>query len=258
MLLTALAGVVALVGSCSTAGPGNTGLPLPSNLRVEVLETRPHDRTAFTQGLELVDGKLYESTGGEGSSGVRITNPETAQVIRRVNLSTEYFGEGIAVVGNRLWQLTWQQGVAFLRDRDTLAELDRVSYQGEGWGLCYDGTRLVMSNGSNVLTFRDPQTFAQLGTLTVHSAHGPVSALNELECAQGQVWANVWETEQILRINPVNGMVTAVVDASGLLSTHDRSGTDVLNGIAAIRGTDEFLLTGKLWPTLFRVRFIQI
>jgi glutaminyl-peptide cyclotransferase len=206
-----------------------------------VISVLPHDRSSFTQGLELAAGTLYEGTGLRGSSLLR---------------ATELFGEGITVMGDRIWQLTWQEEVAIERDRATLAELRRVEYSGEGWGLCFDGSRLVMSDGSDRLTFRDPATFGPTGGVSVRAAGEPVEELNELECAGGQVWANVWGSDEILRIDPASGQVTAVVDAAGLLTPSQRAGADVLNGIAAVPGTDEFLLTGKNWPSMFRVRFI--
>ncbi len=157
-----------------------------------------------------------------------------------------------------VWQLTWREGYALRRDRDTLAELDRVGYDGEGWGVCYDAQadRLVMSDGTAELSFRDPETFALLGTVTVREDGRPVDMLNELECVDGTVWANVWLTDRIVRIDPAHGVVEAVVDASGLLPPDQRAEADVLNGIAAVPGTDTFLITGKLWPTIFLVRFV--
>nr|WP_218888476.1 glutaminyl-peptide cyclotransferase [Saccharopolyspora hordei] len=235
-------------------GVGHAG-SLP-HLRPEVIRVLPHDRSSFTQGLEVSDGTLYEGTGLRGESLLRATDLATGQVRREVRLPGDLFGEGITVTGDRIWQLTWQEGVALERDRETLAELRRVEYSGEGWGLCFDGTRLVMSDGSDRLTFRDPATFAPTGSVEVRAEGSPVEELNELECVDGQVWANVWRSDQIVRIDPASGQVTAVVDASGLLSPQQRAGTDVLNGIAAVPGTDEFLLTGKLWPAVFRVRFV--
>ncbi|GAA2810224.1 glutaminyl-peptide cyclotransferase [Saccharopolyspora taberi] len=216
----------------------------------------PHDRSSFTQGLELVGDTLVEGTGTYGGSVLRALDPATGAVHRETRLSPELFGEGITVVGDRIWQLTWQEGVAIERDRATLAELRRVAYQGEGWGLCHDGSRLVMSDGSARLTFRDPVTFAPAGEVTVRAEDEEVGELNELECAGGAVWANIWGSDEIVRIDPASGRVTAVADASGLLAPHERAGTDVLNGIAAIPGTDEFLITGKYWPHLYRVRFV--
>lgn len=227
-------------------------------LRVEVLDRYPHDPQAFTQGLELHDGLLYESTGQYGRSDLRISGVESGTVRERVSLPDEVFGEGMTIVGDRVWQLTWQAGFALRRDPATLAEHDRIGYDGEGWGVCYDALadRLVMSDGSATLTFRDPESFAPLGTVTVRQQGHEVEMLNELECVDGGVWANVWQTDTIVRIDPDAGRVEAVVDATGLLPEEERAAADVLNGIAAVPGTDEFLITGKLWPTVFLVRFV--
>ena len=216
----------------------------------------PHDRSSFTQGLELADGTLYEGTGRHGRSALRALDPGTGRVLREERLPAALFGEGITVVDDRIWQITWEEGVAIERDRASLRELRRVRYPGEGWGLCRDGSRLVMSDGSDRLSFRDPATFAPLGQIAVTLEGRPVPEINELECTGGQVWANVWGSDRLLRIDPASGRVTAEVDASGLLPPGERAGTDVLNGIAAVPGTDEFLLTGKLWPHVYRVRFV--
>jgi glutaminyl-peptide cyclotransferase len=229
----------------------------PTTLRAHVLETIPHDPAAFTEGLEIADGILYEGTGLEGKSDLRATDPDTGRVARKNPLPREMFGEGITVVDDTIWQLTWQNGVAIKRDRTTFAETGRATYDGEGWGLCHDETRIVMSNGTAWLTFRDPDTFRETGHVEVTDADGrPVPQLNELECVGGVVYANVWKTDRIVRIDPGSGKVTATVDLTGLLPAAQRADADVLNGIAAIPGTDEFLVTGKLWPTMFRVRFI--
>nr|WP_306463149.1 glutaminyl-peptide cyclotransferase [Solihabitans fulvus] len=224
-------------------------------LRAEVLARLPHDTSAFTQGLEIADGVLYESTGLAGHSTMRALDPTTGLELRRVPLTPPLFGEGATVVGDRIWQLTWQDGVAIQRDRTTLAEVGRSRYQGEGWGLCHDDKRLVMSDGTDRLTFRDPVTFAQVGEVRVTNAGQPLTRLNELECVGGAVWANVWQSNDIVRIDPGSGHVTAVADLTALRPP-DRSGDDVLNGIAAVPGTDEFLVTGKDWQTLYRVRFV--
>ena len=243
-----------LLASCA-APPPEPAAPL--RLRPHVLETIPHDTAAFTEGLEIDGGVLYEGTGLEGRSDLRATDPDTGRVARRTALPRDLFGEGITVVGAVIWQLTWQDGVAIKRDRTTFAETGRASYTGEGWGLCHDGRRLVMSNGTARLTFRDPATFAETGHTEVVDADGrPVPLLNELECVGGAVYANVWKTDRIVRIDPGSGKVTATIDLTGLLPAADRAEADVLNGIAAIPGTDEFLVTGKLWPTMFRVRFV--
>lgn len=226
----------------------------PQPPRVEVLTKIPHDTTAFTQGLELVDGILYEGTGIAGESTLRMLDPATGEVRKKVALSPELFGEGITVVGPNIWQITWRNGVAIERDRTTFAEIRRVTYDGEGWGLCRDEQRLIMSDGSAKLTFRDPHTFAATGSVQVTRDSKPLDQLNELECVRGYVWANVWHTDEIVRIDPRDGKVIATFDLSQLRPQVSGE-EDVLNGIAAIPGTDEFLVTGKNWPTIFRVRF---
>lgn len=226
------------------------------HLRADVMRVLEHDPTSFTQGLEIAGGMRYEGTGKYGRSVLRAVDPRTGRVLKQVRLPDGLFGEGITVVDDRIWQLTWKSGTAVLRDRASLREIRRVRYEGEGWGLCHDGTRLVMSDGSARLTFRDPHTFAATGEVTVRLDGEPVTDLNELECAGGHVWANVWGSDRIVRIDPASGRVTAVVDASGLLPKRDRDEAGVLNGIAAVDGTDRFLLTGKNWPHLYRVRFV--
>nr|WP_242623523.1 glutaminyl-peptide cyclotransferase [Pseudonocardia sediminis] len=241
------------------AGCGTTGDPAVTApaARPAVLGEVPHDRTAFTQGLELDGGTLYEGTGLAGRSQLRELDPATGTLRRSVPVPNGYFGEGITVSGDRIWQLTWKDGVALEWDRASLRLLREVPTDGEGWGLCDlgggPGGRLVRSDGTSTLRFHDPATFAQTGTVDVTLDGDPVPALNELECVDGQVWANVWRTDRIVRIDPGTGEVTAVVDASGLLTPERSAGVDVLNGIAHLGG-DEYLLTGKLWPALFRVR----
>jgi glutaminyl-peptide cyclotransferase len=255
--LDVLAAVVATVVLAAAMLAGcATRHSTAEQLQVQVLATFAHDPTMYTEGLEIHDGVLYESSGLVGQSRVRATALSSATMVREATLPAPLFGEGLTVTGARLWQLTWTNGVAIERDPATLAVLRTVTYQGEGWGLCHDAHQLVMSNGSDRLTFRDPVTFAPSGQLAVRLDGEPVRALNELECAGGVIWANVFLTERILRINPSTGVVTGVVDASSLISTQAQATGDVLNGIAAIPGTDEFLVTGKHWPLLFQVRFV--
>ncbi len=224
-------------------------------LRVQVMATHPHDRTAFTEGLELDGNVLYESTGLQGQSSMRATDFASGAQLARIPLDPQYFGEGITKAGNILWQLTWKNGVAFARDPNTLAELRQAHYTGEGWGLCSTNDRIVMSNGSSTLTFRDPVSFAETGSvrLTSHSD----ARLNSLDCApDGSIYANAWPTDHILHIDPKSGRVLGDIDASGLLTPEQQIGTDVLNGIATLPGTGRFLITGKNWPTMFEVRFV--
>lgn len=239
--------VLGVVAACGT--------PEPPGERPVVLGEVPHDPSAFTQGLELAPGgaALYEGTGLEGRSELRELDPATGALRRAAPLPNGWFGEGITVDGDRIWQLTWKDGVALEWDRATFRLLRTVPMTGEGWGLCRDGERLVRSDGSDRLRFHDPSTFAETGGVDVTLDGSAVPNLNELECVNGQVWANLWQSDRIVRIDPASGQVTAVVDASGLLTPEQRQRADVLNGIAALGG-DEYLLTGKLWPTMFRVR----
>lgn len=222
-------------------------------LRVQVLEKRPHAADAFTEGFEISDGVLYEGT----ATDLRATDPRTGAILKKVAVDPSRSPEGIAVVGDTIWELTWQEGKALRWDRRTLTKVGEAGYpDGWGWGLCYDGTRLVRGDGTGHLYFHDPRTFAELGRVDITVAGVPVSMVNELECVHGEIWANVWKSEKILRIDPHTGRVTAVVDASGLYAGADPNGENVLNGIAAIPGTNQFLITGKMWPTTFRVAFV--
>jgi glutamine cyclotransferase len=256
LLTSSIVLVAVLAGCAATSAPAEPPIPT-QRLKPEVLQVLPHDPAAFTQGLEFVGGTLYEGTGLTGRSVVQSGPPGEAPS-KRAPLPPELFGEGITVVGPTLWQLTWQNGFAIERDSATLAEKRRMPYNGEGWGLCHQpgNDRLVMSNGSDKLTFRDPHTFAETGGVTVHSGEQTFGQLNELECVGDAVYANVWQTDSILRIDAATGAVTATIDASGLLSASESGQADVLNGIAAVPGTDQFLLTGKLWPKMFKVRLV--
>lgn len=230
----------------------------PERLKVKVLSTRPHDPEAFTQGLVLDGDTLYESTGLNNRSSLREVDPQTGKVKRKQDVPSEYFAEGLALVDDHLIQLTWKEEKAFVYNRSDFQKVGEFRYDGEGWGLCFDGTRLVMSDGSDRLTFRDPKTFAVQSIVNVTLAGKPATELNELECVDGLVYANVWQTDDILRIDPKDGRVTAVVDASGLLTPEERGKTDVLNGIAWNPKTKTFLITGKLWPKMFEVQFVPV
>lgn len=230
---------------------------IPEALRVEIVRRHPHDTEAFTQGLLWHGRSLYESTGLEGHSSLREVELTTGDVARRVVLEDEeLFAEGLALAHGELFQLTWQNNVVIVYDATSFEEKRRIEYDGEGWGLCFDGRRLVMSDGSATLTFRDPATFDVTGSVEVSKIGRPLRRLNELECVDGQVYANVWQTDEIVRIDPRSGHVTAVIDARGLLEPIERRRTDVLNGIAWAPDREAFLITGKLWPWMFEVRFV--
>ena len=226
------------------------------SLRVNVLRAIPHDTTAYTQGLLWWQGKLYESTGRYGTSTLRRVHPDTGSVEQRIDIDPGYFAEGLARVGSRLIQLTWKAQRAFVYDLDSFTSLRTLSYAGEGWGLCYDGTRLIMSDGSDRLTFRDPQTFEEIGFVRVTLRGQPQADLNELECVDDDVYANVWEHDYIVRVDVASGRATHQIDAAGLLTSEEARGTDVLNGIAYSPDSDTFYIAGKLWPKTFEVRFV--
>lgn len=253
VLMTALS--MAVTGLFAASSAAEQGNPV-EQLRVQVLKTYSHDRSAFTQGLLLHQGALYESTGQVGQSSLRQVEVETGRVIRKIEVPRPYFAEGLALVGDRLIQLTWQHGRAFVYDRRTFQKQSEFTYQGEGWGLCHDGKSLVMSDGSANLTYRRPSDFTVVKTVRVTMDGRPLPQLNELECVDGTVYANVWQTETIVRIDPASGRVTQRVNAANLLSPIERQGVDVLNGITYDPADRTFLITGKYWPKLFRVKFV--
>jgi len=224
-------------------------------LRVEVHRRFPHDPTAYTQGLILFEGKLLESTGRYGQSDLRRLDPATGTVEQRVGISPAFFGEGIARVDDRLIMLTYKAQRAFALGIEQFDQLETFRYRGEGWGLCNDGRRLIMSNGSSRLTFRDLQSFEEIGGVDVTLRGVPQMQLNELECVGDTVYANVYQRDIILRIDLESGDVTEYIDAAGLLTPEESRGVDVLNGIAYDPDRDRFYITGKLWPTMFEVTF---
>ena len=248
-----------LVGGCANNKAPVAATPrVVEDLRVRILRTFAHDRRAFTQGLVYFEKTLYESTGIVGQSALRRVEPESGRVLVDLALGPPYFGEGLARVGSELVQLTWKNGKAFVWDLAEFRPLREHSYQGEGWGLCYDGRRLVMSDGSDKLTFRDAKSFAVTGHVSVTRGGQPVRYLNELECVSGVVYANVWGTDEIARIDPGTGEVTGWIEAGGLLSRQEAIGAEVLNGIAYVPERNTFLLTGKNWPRLFEVEFVPV
>ena len=227
----------------------------PRQLAVKVHRVLPHDPEAFTQGLLWFDGKLFESTGRRGRSELRQLDPTTGRVERRVPISQMHFGEGLALTGDRLVMLTWHAERAYVFGVDDFSRLGFKSYRGEGWGLCHDGTRFVMSDGSSRLTLRETGSFAVAGTIAVTASGRPVPGLNELECVAGAVYANVFGQDFLVQIDPATGQVTAWIDASGLLEADEAARADVLNGIAFDPEAARFYVTGKLWPRMFEVTF---
>ena len=224
----------------------------------QVIAEYPHDPGAYTQGLVFIDGTLYEGTGRNGESSLRRVDLETGEVLQSVELDEEHFGEGIAVIGDRIYQLTWQTGTAFVYDRETFALLETFSYTTEGWGLTTDGQRLIMSDGSSRIVFRDPATFAEVGAIDVRDGDMPVSNLNELEYINGEIWANVYQTDRIVRIDPASGAVTGWIDLAGLLPRDEPGNEDaeVLNGIAYDAESGRLFVTGKYWPKLFEIELV--
>lgn len=247
--------------SSTTTAAGSDGTSpsarSPERLGVTVLDTVPLPPDTFTQGLEVDrDGHLLIGTGLNGKSRLMRLTPGAATPSEEVALEDSFFGEGITQTDAGIWQLTWKAGTAFLRDSTTFEELQRAHYDGEGWGLCNAGSELIMSDGSAMLRHLDPQTFEERGPRTEVTLDGsPVDNLNELECVDGVVYANIWMSEDILRIDPASGVVTAVIDTANLNHVPSADPNAVLNGIAHIPGTDEFWITGKLWDELYRVRF---
>lgn len=249
--LALLAGLL-LAGSAASPASGSPVVPVYG---YEVVRVWPHDRKAFTQGLAWRDGELLESTGRYPST-VRRVRLEDGVVLQRQELGSALFGEGLTEIDGRVFTLTWRSGRGFVWDAGNLAPLAEFAYAGEGWGLADDGRRLILSDGTPVLRFLDPDTFAETGRVDVTLDGRPLARINELEWIEGEVFANVWQTDVLVRIDPASGEVTGLVDLSGLLS--DRSGmdptNDVLNGIAWDPDGRRLFVTGKNWPSLFEIR----
>jgi glutaminyl-peptide cyclotransferase len=264
LFLVCLAGIVAAQAPTPTPAAAPTATVIPGSIEVfapEVLATYPHDPTAYTQGLLLHEGYLYESTGQRGQSDVRQVEIETGAIVQQTALSDSYFGEGLALVDDRLFQITWQEEQAFIYDLETLTPIGLFTYEGEGWGLCYDGEVLWMSDGSATLTRRDPVTFEVIDQIDVTAQGSPVDNLNELECVGDVIYANVYFQDVIVRIDKTTGEITGAIDASQLLTPEARDALfsgEVLNGIAYDADEDVFYITGKHWPTLFEVRFVSV
>jgi glutamine cyclotransferase len=264
-----LRSLAAAAGLCALASIGTGGAsvaatqaqrqlrPAPTPVSTyKIVKIYPHDRTAFTEGLLYTDGVLYESTGQTGRSDIRKVRLENGEVLQRQPLDPQYFGEGIVIWKKSLIQLTYTTGLGFVYDLATFKRGRTFNYQGEGWALTHDGTRIIMSDGTSTLRFLDPETLRETGRLPVKDANLPVNELNELEFVKGEILANVWKTERLARISPKTGQVTGWVDLSGLLDPRDATGVDVLNGIAYDAANDRLFVTGKLWPKLFEIQIV--
>jgi len=229
--------------------------PVTPTTSYQVVNVYPHDRGAFTQGLLFEHGFLYESTGLYGRSSLRKVQLQTGKVLQQIEVPDRYFAEGLALLDGKLYQLTWQNGAGFVYDLNTFKEEKEFSYSFEGWGLTTDGKSLILSDGSDQIRFIEPSTFTVQRAIHVLENGNAVTNLNELEYVKGQIYANVWQTDHILRIDPATGKVLNDYDLSGLLPPQDREPTtDVLNGIAYDPNGDHLYVTGKLWPKLFEIK----
>lgn len=260
--LLLLAGAALACSSSETEHPLLTPSPSPTPVAVsyygyEVVNVYPHDPGAWTEGLAYEDGVLYEGTGRKGHSSLRKVELKTGKVLQKVDLADPYYGEGIAIYGQKILQLAWQQHVGFVYDKNSFALLSEFDYPTEGWGITYDGERLIMSDGTSTLHFLDPETFKEIGSVYVFDDNGPVVNLNELEYVNGEIYANVWLTDRIARIDPRTGRVLGWIALTGILSAEDLSQpVNVLNGIAYDAEHDRLFVTGKLWPKLFEIKLV--
>ena len=253
--VTALALVVAMLLTVLTCSLPVSAQEQSETVELVLISSHQHDSEAFTQGFEMHNGSLYESTGLYGHSSLREVDPLSGQVIRQTQLNESLFAEGITVVGDSIVMLTWKEGVALVFDIESMTVIANHTYSGEGWGLCYDGTHLVMSNGTSELAFRNPEDFTLTSTLRVTDQGNEVSLLNELECVGQTVYANVWGSNSIIAIDKSTGEVGLTIDASILADNESNDSNNVLNGIAYVAEQDAFLITGKNWASMYLVSF---
>jgi len=231
---------------------------VPPVERYSVVNTYPHDKGAYTQGLLIHNGYLYESTGQNGKSSLRQVELETGSVIKKHDLESKFFGEGLALLNDKLYQITWLTNTGFIYDINTFTTIGTIHYNTQGWGLTTDGEKLIMSDGTNKIYFLDPEYFTVISTLEVFDNREAVWQLNELEYIDGELWANIYQTDRLARIDPATGKVLAYVDLAGLLDEKDRHPEiDFLNGIAWERESGRLFVTGKNWPKLYEIRIIR-
>jgi glutaminyl-peptide cyclotransferase len=256
----ACVGLALALGACATAGaaPIDAARPTPT-CTYQVVHAYPHDRTAFTEGLLYRDGVFYESTGMNGASSIRKVDIETGRVLKQRNLPDAVFGEGIVDWHDELIGVTWRSQEGYVFDLASFDFKKKFAYPGEGWGMTRNDKQLLLSDGSARIRLLDPTTLAQTGAITVTDRGQPVTDLNELEWVKGTIYANVWRTSRIARIDPKSGRVTSWIDLSGLLSHSERNteGADVLNGIAYDPKHDRLFVTGKYWPDVFEIKIVD-
>jgi len=244
-----------LMVGAAAALPRKTALPVAG---FRVINTFPHDPQAFSQGLAVAEGTLYEGTGQNGESSLREVDLVTGRVQRFVPLANDYFGEGVTVLGDRIYQVTWKNRLGLIYDRKTLAPVSSFRYTGEGWGLTTDGEQLILSDGTSVIRFLDTKSFEVTKRIDVRAAGQRVDKLNELEFIDGEIWANIWYADRIARISPKTGEVTGWVDLSTLYPVRDRPSREhVLNGIAYDATAKRLFVTGKLWPKLYEISVVD-
>jgi glutaminyl-peptide cyclotransferase len=231
---------------------------VPRQYSYKVIHTFPHNRDAFTQGLVYDNGVLYEGTGQETGSSLREVELETGKVKRQHNLDDSLFGEGITLYGDRIYQVTWENKVGFVYEKSTFNLINKIYYPTQGWGLTTINDRIIMSDGTNELYFFEPEMFTVVSRIEVYDNKGKVDSLNELEYIDGEIWANIWMTDRIARIDPVTGKVLGYIDLKGILPASDKTpDTDVLNGIAYDKAGHRIFVTGKRWPKLFEIRVTE-
>ncbi|MFL6414964.1 MAG: glutaminyl-peptide cyclotransferase [Bryobacteraceae bacterium] len=245
--------LTAILILCACASPPPSEVP---HYTAKIVHAYPHDSSAFTEGLFYLNGELYESTGLEGQSSLRRVRLETGEVLQKYELPDSYFGEGIVNWKNQILQLTWQTQIGFVYDLKTFEKNKEFHYPGEGWALTQDGRRLIMDDGTAQIRFWNPESLQETGRITVTDRDQPIKNLNELEWVEGEIFANVWGTTYIARINPENGKVVGWIDLSGIESGADPNTDSVLNGIAYDAKSRRLFVTGKHWPKLFEIRLV--
>jgi len=267
LVLLSLIGVIFIYSWMQDEGPSDEYEPLDEDLvrsnesiyyTFEVENIYDHDRSAFTQGLVYEDGAIFEGTGLYGESTLRKVDPTTGEVLQEKELSSEYFGEGITIFGDRIIQLTWKSNLGLVYDKTSFEQLETFEYDTEGWGITHDGEHLIMSDGTSTLHFLEPGTYEELYVIEVLFNGTPIERLNELEYINGEIYANIWQEDYIVVIDPLSGEVVKWIDLEGLLDPEDYShDVNVLNGIAYDERNDRLFVTGKLWPKMFEIELVK-